>query len=331
MGQVRQGASSLRHFHQRLQQWYSVNGRRDLPWRNTSDAYAIYVSEIMLQQTQVETVRTRFYAPFLKKFPSFAALAKASHEDVLSMWQGLGYYRRAGHMHAAAQQCKGKMPITVEGLLALPGIGKNTAHAVAAFAYRQPVAVMEANLKRVLCRIFALSQPSDAELWEKAAALLDHDNPFDYNQAMMDIGAMICTKRAPKCGECPANAICQGKENPSLYPQPKQKKSVPIRRKNILLTMDASGKIGASKRGTRFLQGMYHFTELETSAPKQAKKIGEIQQNYSHFTLEADIYLLGNAKITGDSYSLAELHALPMSMAEKKILQILSSHVTQAA
>jgi len=331
MGSVAKCIPPLRDFHKRLQQWYNQYGRRDLPWRNTGDAYAIYVSEIMLQQTQVETVRTRFYEPFLEKFPSFEALAKASHEDVLSVWQGLGYYRRAGHMHAAAQQAKGVMPDTVEGLLALPGIGKNTAHAVAAFAYRQPVAVMEANLKRVLCRIFALTQPSEVELWEKAGAILNRDDPFDYNQSMMDIGAMICTKRAPKCAECPANAICEGKGNPERYPQAKEKKAVPVRRKNILLYMDRAGKIAASKRSTLFLQGMYHFTELETPAPAQAKKIGEVQQSYSHFTLEAEIYLLRNEKMAGETYSLAQLYDLPMSMAEKKILQILSSHVTQAA
>lgn len=316
-------------FHARLSRWYKTNGRHDLPWRNTSDAYAIYISEIMLQQTQVETVRTRFYAPFLKKFPNVAALAKASHEDVLSAWQGLGYYRRAGHLHEAAKACKTALPNTVEQLISLPGIGRNTAHAVAAFAYHQPVAILEANVKRVVSRIFALKTPTEQDLWQGAELILNKKQPFDYNQAMMDLGSMICTPRAPKCGECPANVICEGKKNPEAYPAPKAKKTVPIRKKHIVLLQDTQGKISATPRTTKFLGGLYHFDEREI-APKDARHIGSIEQKYSHFTLQAEVYLLPHKEKRNDSYSIRDLAKLPMSMAEKKILKLLAAAAKKA-
>ncbi|MBY0354265.1 MAG: hypothetical protein K2Q12_00885, partial [Rickettsiales bacterium] len=139
--------------HQTIHDWYAAHGRHSLPWRLTRDPYAIYVSEIMLQQTQVATVLTRFYHPFLARFPTLQSLADASQEEVLKAWEGLGYYSRARNLHQAAKICAPTLPTTVEGLLELPGIGRNTAHAIAAFAYHQPVAVMEANVKRVLHRL----------------------------------------------------------------------------------------------------------------------------------------------------------------------------------
>lgn len=332
MGQAGLNQQALGQFHRNLQSWYKKHGRHDLPWRNTSDPYAIYISEIMLQQTQVETVRSRFYEPFLKKFPNFSALAKASTEDVLSAWQGLGYYRRAGHAHKAAKQAQGIFPTSVEELMVLPGIGRNTAHAVAAFAYHTPVPVMEANVKRVICRVFALKEPNESELWEKAELLLNHDKPFDYNQAMMDIGSMVCTKRAPTCSICPAAVMCRGKMNPEAYPALKAKKQVPIRQRHIVVEVDKSGNVRAVPRNTAFLQGMYCFNELEKPPVKAAKAIGEIEQSYSHFTLQAKIYLhRQSALFSKDAYNFTRLQSLPMSMAEKKILQLLAPHVTQAA
>src|SRR5262249_10913239 len=153
-------------------------------------------------------VLERYYFPFLERFPTLAHLAKAERDNVLRAWQGLGYYNRAANLHEAAKKCAPALPKDVASLMELPGIGRNTAHAIAAFAYRQPVAVMEANVRRVLARIFAMEQLVENDLWEKAHALLDSAASFDYNQAMMDIGAMICTKRAPHCTECPAQVIC---------------------------------------------------------------------------------------------------------------------------
>lgn len=308
-------------FHKALHGWYATHGRKDLPWRNTRDAYAIYVSEIMLQQTQVKTVLERFYHPFLKRFPTLKSLADANEKEVLKLWQGLGYYNRAGNLHQAAKACKTRLPRDVQSLMSLPGVGRNTAHAIAAFAYHAPVAVMEANVKRVISRIFALKTPSEKELWQKAELLLDRKNPFDYNQAMMDIGSTVCTKRSPDCPGCPANMICQGKANPELYPAPKIKKAVPVRKKYIVIRQNERGEYFATPRTGKFLRGLYHFVELDT--PPQSKVLGRIRQQYSHFTLEADIYVK-RAKGSGKYWhSKNALKKLPMSMAEQKILNLL--------
>src|SRR5262245_38753383 len=140
-------------FHDKLHHWYAQYGRHHLPWRLSDDAYAIYVSEIMLQQTQVKTVLERYYFPFLERFPTLSSLATASEKAVLQSLQGLGYYNRPLHLHAAAKACHGTLPSTIEKLIELPGIGHNTAHAIAAFEFHKPVAVMETNIRRVLSRI----------------------------------------------------------------------------------------------------------------------------------------------------------------------------------
>ncbi len=316
--------SSYSGFHRKLHSWYGKHGRKDLPWRNTNDAYAIYVSEVMLQQTQVKTVLERYYAPFLKRFPTLSALAKAKEQDVLSAWQGLGYYSRARNLHKAAQACNGELPKDISALTALPGIGRNTAHAIAAFAHHQPAPVMEANVKRVLCRIFALTQPTTQALWEKAESLLDTKKPFDYNQAMMDLGSAVCTKRTPNCATCPANDICAGKDAPQHYPQKAAKRSVPTRNKAIIIEQNHHGEYRAMPRTTRFLQGLYHFMEYDTLPRSKTIRLGHIQQQYSHFTLEADVYLLKVGQTSGKHwYPLAKLKKLPFSMAEKKILKML--------
>jgi len=214
----------MKKTHQKIQQWYRSNGRLDLPWRTTEDPYHIYLSEVMLQQTQVSTVLERFYFPFLKRFPNLETLAAAPLDDVLKLWEGLGYYNRAKNLHKSAGllskgQAQGiapTLPESIEKLLTLPGIGKNTAHAIAAFAFRQPVPIMEANVKRILCRLHKLESPTDKTLWEIAYQMVDRENPFDYNQAMMDIGATLCTVKAPECERCPLSDICQGIRHATL-------------------------------------------------------------------------------------------------------------------
>ncbi len=330
--QAKLNLRNIKAFHARLHGWYAISGRQELPWRNTADPYRIWLSEVMLQQTQVETVRQRFYEPFLKRFPDLSTLAAAPREDVLKAWQGLGYYSRAVNLHKAAQACGPRLPETVEGLLALPGVGRNTAHAVAAFAYRLPVPVMEANVKRVLARIFAVGESS----WEQAEQLLDAKNPFDYNQAMMDLGALVCTRRKPKCGECPASRICEGKEAPELYPAARAKKKVPVRKRRIIVLRDAAGRVYATPRTTRFLGGMYHFPELALGAKSLtfggtvlaldgAMMLGRITHEYSHFRLEAEAAELKlDKKYNGPDWHLPEeLARLPHSRTEEKILKLI--------
>ena len=331
------GQQDLDRYHKSLQEWYLLHGRRELPWRKTRDPYAIYVSEIMLQQTQVKTVLERYYFPFLERFPTLESLASTPQEAVLQAWQGLGYYNRALNLHKAAKRSGGVLPSSVDRLLELPGIGRNTAHAVAAFAYHQPVAVMEANVKRVLSRIFTLSVPNEAVLWKKAEALLNHKEPFDYNQALMDIGALVCKKKAPLCTQCPASFICSGKETPELYPASKTKKSVPVRKKTVVVLKNSRNQYYAVPRTTRFLNGLFHFIELDAGAAgvtidgkrvrlDSSMGMGQITQKYSHFTLNADIYCLETKSGKGKNwYSLPRLRTLPMSMAEQKIITKISA------
>ncbi len=256
---------------EKLGLWYAVHGRRDLPWRQSRDPYEILVSETMLQQTQVKTVLERYYHPFLRKFPTLVALAEASREEVLKAWEGMGYYRRAKHLHEAAQRAGTQLPETVEALLELPGIGRNTAHAVAAFAWNHPVPVMEANLRRVLHRLTAAESMSEKALWALAETLLNRADPFTYNQAMMDIGAMICTPRVPDCLACPLNAACRGKENPEAYPAPKARKKKPVRRKLLLALQNAKGEFYLSQRPGPFLSGLFGFPEFDIEKTGERK------------------------------------------------------------
>ncbi len=202
----------------RLIDWYERN-RRDLPWRNRQDSYAIWVSEIMLQQTRVAVVVDRYQA-FMARFPSLVSLALAQEQDVLALWSGLGYYRRARMLHKAAQfvadQLQGNLPITSDELRALPGIGAYTAAAIASIAHGEPVAVVDGNVERVLCRISGWESASRVgatalrrKVEELASRLVDPDRPGDFNQAVMELGATVCLPRNPQCLVCPVSADCK--------------------------------------------------------------------------------------------------------------------------
>ena len=193
--------------------WYERN-RRDLPWRRTRDAYRVWVSEVMLQQTTVKAVLP-YYEAFLARFPSLAELAAAREEDVLAAWSGLGYYHRARSLHRAARHLAerhaGRFPRTLEAALVVPGIGLYTASAVLSIAYGQPLPVVDANVRRVLARLFALRGPEykrDGPFYNRAEELLDHDRPGDWNQALMELGATVCLPRKPACPACPLRRPC---------------------------------------------------------------------------------------------------------------------------
>jgi A/G-specific adenine glycosylase len=209
-------ASKTRSFRAALLRWYARRGR-DLPWRHTRDPYAILVSEVMLQQTQVAAV-IPYYKEWLRRFPDFHVLAAASESDVLHAWQGLGYYSRARNLHAAARNIVqghgGSCPNTAAKLTALPGIGRYTANAILTFAFDQPVAIVEANTTRLLARMFNISAPVDATagreaIWNHAARLVPHRRAGEFNSALMDLGATVCLPRAPQCGLCPAKPFCR--------------------------------------------------------------------------------------------------------------------------
>jgi A/G-specific adenine glycosylase len=216
MGLLDREPRKIAALRRRLLDWYTRN-RRDLPWRKSRDPYAIWVSEIMLQQTRVAVVVERYKA-FLERFPSLVALALALEEDVLALWSGLGYYRRARMLHKAAQFVAGNhhanLPATAEELRALPGIGSYTAAAIASIAHGEPVAVVDGNVERVLCRLEGWdAKDGGAALKRKIKALATHlvdpARPGDFNQAMMELGAVVCTPRNPQCKDCPLFRDCQ--------------------------------------------------------------------------------------------------------------------------
>jgi A/G-specific adenine glycosylase len=247
--------TKIRGFQRCLRRWFRSHGR-DLPWRQTRDPYAILVSEFMLQQTQVATVIS-YYREWLRRFPDFASLAHGSENDVLCAWQGLGYYARARNLHTTARTVVhgycGHFPRSVEQMQDLPGIGKYTAHAVASFAFDQPTPIVEANTARVLTRLFDFRKPIDSgaarkTLWRYAAMLVPKSNARVYNSALIDLGALVCVAREPKCGICPVKKFC-GAKNPQLLPVRKspappkrfiEKHAFVVRRGTILLEQSSS-------------------------------------------------------------------------------------------
>jgi len=211
-------ARSTNTMRRRLLTWFEQNAR-DLPWRRTRDPYAIWISEVMLQQTQVETVKP-YYRDFIRRFPTTRHLARARLDTVLKLWEGLGYYRRAHHLHQAARiivrDLHGVLPRTRQGLMALPGVGRYTAGAIASIAWDQAEPVVDGNVTRVLCRVFVVQddprQRSTRErLWSIATDLIGAGRAGDLNQALMELGATLCLPRRPRCPECPLRALCKAR------------------------------------------------------------------------------------------------------------------------
>lgn len=236
--------------------WYRRH-RRDLPWRNTADPYRIWLSEVMLQQTRVETVLP-YYQLFLERFPTVSDLAGAPLDEVLAAWSGLGYYRRARFLHRAAEvvASRGGFPRTVAGLRELPGIGEYTAAAVASIAFGVATPVLDGNVERVTARWLGL--PGDPkrpavrrQLLGAAARLLDADAPGDGNQALMELGATICTPRRPACGSCPLEPSCRAaaEGNPESYPSPRPDRPLVQEAWVLALVVDAEGKVLLFRRG----------------------------------------------------------------------------------
>ena len=217
--------------------WYREHAR-DLPWRRQPpDPYAVWVAEVMLQQTRTETVLP-YFQRWMARFPTVAHLAQATPEEVLRLWEGLGYYRRALYLLEAARQVmtrfQGRLPETAEELQTLPGVGPYTARAIASIAFGQPVAVLDGNVRRVLARMFALEEPVDTgpgerKLWELAQAHLPPEDPGTYNQALMELGARVCLPRNPRCGQCPVRSWCRAyaSGHPQAWPRKRPKKATP--------------------------------------------------------------------------------------------------------
>jgi A/G-specific adenine glycosylase len=338
----------------RLLAWYGRSGR-DLPWRRTRDPYRIWLSEIMLQQTGVTAV-IPYYERFLAAFPSIAALAAASLDQVFEHWAGLGYYRRARFLHEAAcrvmSEHQGRFPDQLDVIMALPGIGRSTAGAIVSIAFDRKGPILDGNVRRVLCRLLAVSgDPRSREvekrLWQLAEMLTPENRAHDYAQAIMDLGATVCTPRRPDCAACPLSALCQAfwQGIQEQLPQRGVRKGVPLVRQ-VALLMHHHGRYLVRKRPLAgMLGGLWEFpatTVPEDGEPTDAARallieeglsctlepVGTVRHAYSHFRVELFLFACqGTAagRVAEEErrwLSLPELAEWPLHGSHKKALAL---------
>lgn len=301
--------SAQQDFSARLIAWQKNHGRHDLPWQNTHDPYAIWVSEIMLQQTQVTAV-IGYYAKFMARFPDIASLAKASQEEVLQHWSGLGYYSRARNLHNAAQtiidEHAGAFPQNFEQIQMLSGIGRSTAAAIASFVFHQNQTILDGNVKRVLARHFLIegwtSTPkTEKQLWKLAESLVPEQDMVAYTQGLMDLGATVCTRSKPKCDICPFNDSCQAlaTNRTKELPTPKPKKAIPQRQTTMLLILDGNEVMLEKRPSSGIWGGLWSLPEInmqDIASEVAFRKFGleveaeeplaSIQHVFTHFKLE---------------------------------------------
>lgn len=295
-------------FQQAVLSWYRSHGRTHLPWQQNISPYRVWLSEVMLQQTQVETV-IPYFERFTQRFPSVEDLSAAPLDEVLHLWTGLGYYARARNLHACAKQVAalGGFPAELEELVALPGIGRSTAGAIRSLAFNLPAAILDGNVKRVLARVGAIegwpgSTAVAAQLWDLAEALAPKENCRQYTQVMMDLGATLCKKSQPDCPRCPLKGLCQAykSQTQALYPGRKPPKSVPTKTCLMLLARTKDGQILLQKRPPQGIWGglwsLPEFSEataLEAACLthpmiktlRQLKALPPLSHRFSHYEL----------------------------------------------
>ena len=310
---------STSSFAQRALHWFDDHGRKNLPWQQNINAYRVWISEIMLQQTQVTTV-IPYFETFMEHFPDVNTLASAKIDEVLHLWTGLGYYARARNLYKAAQQVstnlQGNFPTTVEGLVELPGIGRSTAAAIVSIAFEKPATILDGNVKRVLTRHQCVegwpgNTKTQNSLWDLAEAYTPNNRSRDYTQAMMDLGATLCTRSKPQCTICPVSSDCQAYANScqSDFPHKKPKKVLPKKHIHMLITLNSEGCIYLEQRPDNGIWGgLYSFPEytpatdnlndmLDTASPtlrqaihsgpsiQEIEQWSEFKHTFSHYHL----------------------------------------------
>ncbi len=289
----------MTEFAQKLVQWQRRHGRHGLPWQGTRDPYRIWLSEVMLQQTQVAAV-IPYYRRFLARFPDIGALATASEEQVLELWSGLGYYARGRNLLRAAREVAGAgaFPVSVEGIRALPGVGPSTAAAIAAFAFGRRAAILDGNVKRVLARCFGVE--GERSQWALAEKLLPARGIERYTQALMDLGATVCTRAKPACERCPVAADCVARRDGRIaeLPLPRKRKPLPLRRATWLVLVHKGAVLLERRPGSGIWGGLLVFPEgppdrLKSYCRKnfsveisKAKKMPVIEHGFTHFRLD---------------------------------------------
>jgi len=309
----------IKLFHKNLLAWYERCGRDHLPWRNTSDIYHIYISEIMLQQTQVNRVMDEFYPNFLEKFPTLEILANSPIEEVLASWSGLGYYSRARNIHKTASECPLNLPNKMKELLKLPGIGRYTASAICSFGYNQNVSVVDTNIARVLKRYCGHIDVKDEVVWCSADKLLNHKEPRSHNLALMDLGSMVCTPTSPKCDECPLTDTCKGKDEPELYT--KKKKTIYEAMDLFFAICIKDNKIALTKSIGKMYKGML---VLPLTDPIEENLLTTYKHSYTKYRLTVHLYKVEDLEDDEIIWvKIEDIDTLPISTLTKKgFLQI---------
>lgn len=340
-----------------LLQWYQEN-KRDLPWRRERDPYRIWVSEIMLQQTKVDTV-IPYYENFMALFPTAEALAEAEEETVLKAWEGLGYYSRARNLHQAVKEVKeqygGKVPDTKEEVHKLRGVGPYTAGAILSIAYNKPEPAVDGNVMRVLSRLFLIgddiTKSSARKKFEAiAAAVISKDNPSDFNQALMELGAMICTPRSPACLLCPVQQHCLAREEGVQEQLPVKAKKLPPKMKKMKAAIieDEEGRLLIEKRPEKgLLANLWQFPNMELEegssedpVAESLKKAGlrteteqascfEVRHVFSHLIWEIDVHFGKSMGFTNEQkfnesrlkfVTKEEIRKYPFPVSHQKII-----------
>ena len=338
-------------FSEQLLTWFDQHGRYHLPWQQNRTGYRVWVSEIMLQQTQVVTV-IPYFERFMERFPAVKDLAQADIDEVLSMWTGLGYYTRARNLHASAitivEQHQANMPKDVDALIALKGIGRSTAGAIISQAYGEPGVILDGNVKRLLTRLHAIEgwpgqSQIDKQLWHIATQLTPNKRNADYTQAIMDIGATICKPKQPLCVACPMQVRCLAlaQDKVAFIPTPKPKKVLPHKTISVLLLKNQHGQTLLEQRPSKGIWGglwsLPEFPDLEAlhtqlalnGLPTNTKALTTIKHIFSHYKLSIEPHMLVlnsspqkvSEKNKSQWYDSQQLHTIGLATPIKKLLE----------
>ena len=349
-------SDQLSDFRSSLLRYYD-QFRRDLPWRGETDPYRILVSEMMLQQTRVETV-LQYYESWLKQFPTLGKLASAESAEVLKAWEGLGYYRRAKNLHEAARLIRdisgGHFPTTYSELRQLPGVGQYTAGAVASIGFGEIVPAVDGNVRRVLARLFNKREPMARWLNQTAANLIDKERPGDWNQALMELGAVICSPKSPRCDDCPVRYWCTARERGTQVLTPAPVQRAPAREAFLLLVIlrTEEGRVMLVQRPSGGLLGdMWAFPEQELAEPLncetasrdraiefaislgatvvgRASALAEVHHRFTHMRARYRPWVVPVVELPGGEGNIwvtpGEPIGLPIPVAQQKVLDALS-------
>ena len=341
-------------FSQALLDWYDQYGRQDLPWQHPRTPYQVWISEIMLQQTQVTTV-IPYFERFMERFPDVQTLALAEQDEVLHLWTGLGYYARARNLHKCAKQLlenyRGDFPDTVEEVATLPGIGRSTAGAILAQSRGVRAPILDGNVKRVLSRLHSVEgwpgkKPVETRLWELAEHYTPHERLADYTPAIMDLGATLCRRGKPDCDACPLNQGCSAfaNGNPQDFPGKKPKQVIPVRTTTMLILRDEQGRVWLEQRPSQGIWGgLWCFPQTETSEEAiaalearafspcaDALPLDGFRHTFSHFhldisPLEIPVQTSGTQDSEGQWVDPAQPGTLGLAAPVKKLLETLDS------